>query len=153
MIEYEKKDIYKAYYDHWFNYVRVKISRKRKWLWKKFYAIKIFMKREQNKMKIIAHSSHIKVKLHDLIICEGNSLHVYYQAWKVWRPLSHLNMIIVWCDSFSSSISDVIILVLKNASFILTTHASWTKMTLSIKLLSCSGTSKSLAWGSWWVHF
>ena len=110
-------------------------------------------KRNKKKRKKVVERSHGKAKLHDLMLCKEHSLLVYYQTWKVWRPLSHLSMRIVWCHSCSSFTSDVVILVLENASFVLTTLASWTKMTLSIKLLSCSGTSKSLAWGSWWVHF
>ena len=40
----------------------------------------IIYERRTNKMKRIDHSPHIKAKLHDLIICEENNLHVHYQV-------------------------------------------------------------------------
>jgi hypothetical protein len=117
-----KKTIYKSYYDHWFNHLRDNF-RRRFFVWKHYNAIKLFMKWKTNKIKYLrVLLIQNLIKLHNLMICEESRLRVYYRTWKVWRPLSYLSMRIVWCDSFSSSILDVIILVLKNASFILTTH-------------------------------
>jgi hypothetical protein len=46
LIEYEKEVIYKAYYDNWFDYVRIKKLGKENDC-EKFYAIKLFIRGEQ----------------------------------------------------------------------------------------------------------
>lgn len=47
---------------------------------KEVLCYQIIYEKRTDKMERIAHSSHIKAKLHDPIICEQSNLHVYYQV-------------------------------------------------------------------------